>query len=89
MNAQSPGSPNRDNFGTSLREYQEKVPFGCKCDRVTQRILCGGKWWLPTNMGRDESSESKVARGLSQHQKCFECELTNLLVGLMQDQITK
>jgi hypothetical protein len=41
------------------------VPFGCKCDGETQRILYGGRWWLPPSPGRDESSESRVARGLS------------------------
>jgi hypothetical protein len=35
---------------------------------VTQRILYGGRWRLPPNPGRGESSESEVARGLSQHQ---------------------
>jgi len=72
MNAQSLGSPNRDNFGTPLWESREKVPFGCKCDGETQKILYGGRWWLPSSSGRDESSESKVARGLSQHQKGVE-----------------
>jgi len=70
MNAQSFGSPNRDNFGTPLWEFREKVPFGCKCGGETQRILYGGRWWLPPSLGRGESSESKVAHGLSQHQKC-------------------
>ncbi len=28
-----------------------------------------GRWWLPSSPGRGESSESKVARGLFQHQK--------------------
>jgi hypothetical protein len=81
MNAQSPESPNRDSFGTPLWESREKVPFECRCGGVTQSILYGGRWWLPPSPGRGESSESKVARGLSQHQKCSECELTNLLVG--------
>jgi hypothetical protein len=81
MNAQSPGSPNRDNFGTQLWESQEKEPFGSKCGGELQRILYGGRWWLPSNSGRGESSESKVARGLSQHWKCTEWVLTNLLVG--------
>jgi len=45
------------------------MPFGCDSRGVTQRILYGGRWWLPPNPGRGESSESKVARGLSQHQK--------------------
>jgi hypothetical protein len=65
MNAQSPESPNRDNFRTPLWKSREKEPFGCRCDGVTQRILYGGRWWLPSNSGRGESSESKVARGLS------------------------
>jgi len=72
MNAQNPESPNRDNFGTPLWESREKVPFGYECDDETQRILFGGKWWLPSSPGRGESSESKVAHGLSQHQKCVE-----------------
>ncbi len=29
MNAQSPGSPIRDSFGTPLWEFREKEPFGC------------------------------------------------------------
>jgi hypothetical protein len=47
MNAQSPGSPNRDNFRTPLWESREKKPFGCKCGGELQRILYGGRWWLP------------------------------------------
>jgi len=72
MNVQSPRSPNRDNFEIPLWESREKVPFGCKCGEETQRILYGGRWWLPPSSGHGESSESKVARGLSQHQKCVE-----------------
>jgi hypothetical protein len=72
MNAQSPGSPNRDSFGTPLWESREKVPFGCKCAGEMQRILYGGRWWPPPSLGRGESSESKVAHGLSQHQECSE-----------------
>jgi len=65
MNAQSPGSPNRDSFRTPLWESREKVPFGCKCGGVPQRILYEGRWWLPLSLGRGESSESRVAHGLS------------------------
>jgi len=60
MNAQSPRSPNRDSFETPLWESWEKVPFGCKCGGETHRILYGGRWWLPPNLGRGESSESRV-----------------------------
>jgi hypothetical protein len=83
MMAQSPGSPNRDNFGTPLWESRDKEPLGCGCGGATQRILYGGRWWLPPSPGRGESSESKVARGLSQHQKGAEWVLTNL--GLVLD----
>jgi hypothetical protein len=81
MNVQSPRNPNRDSFGTPLWESWEKEPFGCKCDGELQRILYGGRWWLPPSPSRGESSESKVARVLSQHWKCAEWILTNLLVG--------
>jgi hypothetical protein len=63
INIQSPGSPNRDSFGTPSWESREKVPFGCSLCGVTQRIIYGGRWWLPPSLGRGESSESKVARG--------------------------
>jgi hypothetical protein len=69
MDAQSPRCPTRDNFGIPPWESREKVPFGCSLRGVTQRTLYGRRWWLPLNPGRGESNESKVARGLSQHQK--------------------
>ncbi len=65
MNSQSPGSPNRDNFETPPWESWDKKPFGCRCHGVTQRILYGGRWWLPPSLGRGESCESRVVRGLS------------------------
>jgi hypothetical protein len=83
MSFQSLGSPTQDSFGTPPWESQEKVPFGCGSRGVTQRILYGGRWWLPLSPGRGESRESKVARGLSQHQKGAEWVLTNL--GLVLD----
>jgi hypothetical protein len=82
MTIQSPGSPNRDNFGTPLWESQDKKPFRCNLREVTQSILYGGRWWLLPSSGRAESSESKVARGLSQHQKDPEWVLTTLWLVL-------
>jgi hypothetical protein len=41
-----------------------KRPFGCGPHREVQRILYGGRWWLPPSPGRGESCESKVTRGL-------------------------
>jgi hypothetical protein len=58
MAVQSPGSPNRDSFGTPLWESRDKKPFGCSLRGVTQNILYGGRWWLPPSPGRGELSES-------------------------------
>jgi len=69
MSIQSLESSNQNSFGTPLWESQEKEPFGCKCGGELQRILYGGRWWLPPSPGRGELSESKVARVLFQHQK--------------------
>jgi len=69
MDAQNLGSLTRDSFGTPPWESREKVPFGCSLRGVMQRILYGGRWWLLPSPGRGESSESKVARDLSQQQK--------------------
>jgi hypothetical protein len=82
MDAQSPGSPTRDNFGTPPWESREKVSFECSPRRELQRILYGGRWWLPPSPGHGESNESKVAHGLSQHQKGAEWVLTNLWLVL-------
>jgi hypothetical protein len=41
MNAQNPGSPNRDSFGTPLWESREKEPFGCSLHAKLQRIIKG------------------------------------------------
>jgi hypothetical protein len=83
MMAQSPGSPNLDSFETALWESRDKEPLGCGRGGATQRILYGGRWWLPPSPSRGESSESKVARDLSQHQMDAEWVLTNL--GLVLD----
>jgi hypothetical protein len=68
MMAQSSKSLNRDSFETPLWESRDKEPLGCGRGGTTQRILYEGRWWLPPNPGCGESSESKVACGLSQHQ---------------------
>jgi hypothetical protein len=72
MSSQSPGSPTWDSFETPPWESREKEPFGCSLCGEAQSILYGARWWLPPSSGRGESSESKVARGLSQHQKDVE-----------------
>ncbi len=81
MSPQSGGSPNRDGFGTSPWESRDKKPFGCRRCGETQRILYGGRWWLPPSSGRGESSESVLPVACPNTKSVFECELTNLLVG--------
>jgi len=46
-----------------------------------QRILYGGRWWLPLSPGRGESSESVLPVTYPNTKNDSECELTNLLVG--------
>jgi hypothetical protein len=59
VSVQSPGSPTRDSFGTPHWESRENVPFGCSSRGELQRILYGGRWWLPSSPGRGESCVSK------------------------------
>jgi hypothetical protein len=42
-NAQSPGSPNWDSFGTPLWESREKETFGCSLRTELQRTLRRGR----------------------------------------------
>ncbi len=79
------GSPNQDSFRTPLWESQEKEPFGCKCGGELQRILYGGRWWLPPSSGRDESSESKCPWLVPTLKGVPECELTLLWLVLDAD----
>jgi hypothetical protein len=81
MTSQSPGSPNRDSFGTPPWESQDKKPFGCRCRGQTQRILYRGRWWLPPSLGYGELSESVLPVTCPNTRSASECELTNLLVG--------
>ncbi len=80
MIVQSPGNPNRDSSRTPLWESRDKKSFGCGCHGEAQNILYGGRWWFPPSLGRGESSESRIARGLSWHQGCFK-KWANQLVG--------
>ncbi len=51
--------------GLPLGTPGTKRPFGCGPRGVAQSILYGGRWWIPLSPGCGESSESRVARGLS------------------------
>jgi hypothetical protein len=59
MSSQSPRTPTRDIFETPPWESREKEPFRCSLGGELQRILYGGRWWLPSSSGRGESSVSK------------------------------
>jgi hypothetical protein len=65
MNLQSPKNPNWDSFETPPWESWDKKPFRCRCCGETQRILYGGRWWLPPSSSHGVSCESRVACGLS------------------------
>jgi hypothetical protein len=80
MSSQSPGSPTRDSFGTPPWESREKVPFGCSLGGELQRILYGGRWWLPPSSGHGEWNESKCPWLVPTPKGVPECELTNPLV---------
>jgi len=81
MSSQSPGSPNRDSFGTPPWESRDKKSFGCRCRGQTQRILYGGRWLFPLSPDRGESSESVLPVACPNTKNDSKCELTNLLVG--------
>jgi hypothetical protein len=66
-------------------ESREKEPFECSLHRKLQRILYGGRWWLPSSPGRGESSESKCMWFVPTPKGVPECELTLLWLVLDAD----
>jgi hypothetical protein len=81
MSSQSLGSLNRDSFETPPWESWDKKPFGCRCRGKTQRIIYGGRWWLPPSLSLAESSESMLPVACPNTKSESKCDLTNLLVG--------
>ncbi len=82
MSSQSPGTLTRDNFRTPPWESREKEPFECSLHRELQRILYGGRWWLPPSPGRGKSSESKCMWLVPTPKGVPECDLTFLWLVL-------
>jgi hypothetical protein len=70
----------RDNFRTATWESREKEPFGCSPRNVVQRILYGGRWWLPPSPGRGESCGPKCPWLVPTPKGVSECELTTWVV---------
>jgi hypothetical protein len=85
VSVQSPGSPTRDSFGTPPWDSWENVSFGCSSRGELQRILYGGRWWLPPSPGRGESSVSKCPWLVPTPKGVLECELTLLWLVLDAD----
>jgi hypothetical protein len=83
MSSQSLGSPNRDNFGTPPWESRDKKSFGCRSCGWSQRILYGGRWWLPPSPSRGESNESVLLVTCPNTKVDPECGLINLWLVLM------
>jgi hypothetical protein len=88
MSLRSCKSLNWDSFGTSPWESQDKKPFRCRCCEKVQKILHGGRWWLP----KVQAVVSFVSPGLfvtcPNSKGALENELTNLFVGLMQIRVS-
>ncbi len=70
----------RDNFRTPTWESWEKEPFGCSLGGVAQRILYGGRWWLPSSPGRGVSCGPKCPWLVPTPKGVPECELTMWVV---------
>ncbi len=85
MSVQSPGSPTWDSFGTPTWESREKEPFGCGSHGVMQRILYGGRWWLPPSPGHGDFCVSKCPWLVPTPKGVLECELTFLWLVLDAD----
>jgi hypothetical protein len=75
----------RDNFGTPTWESREKQPFGCSLHGALQRILYGGRWWLPPSPGRGVSCGPKCPWLVPTPKGVPECELTTLWFVLDAD----
>jgi len=70
----------QDNFGTPTWESREKEPFGCSPRNVAQRILYGGRWWLPSSPGRGVFRGPKCPWLVPTPKGVPECELTTWVV---------
>ncbi len=72
----------RDSNPGQFWDSREKEPFGCSLGGELQRILYGGRWWLPLSLGRGESSVSKCPWLVATPKGVLECELTLLWLVL-------
>jgi len=80
MVAQSPRSPNWDNFGIPPWESWDKKPFGCGCRGEAQSILYGGRWWLPRVRAVVSQMSPELPVACPSTKGVPKCELTCWLV---------
>jgi hypothetical protein len=57
--SKSPKTPTGTISGFQLGSPEKKKPFACSPRGALQRILYGGRWWLPSSLGRGEFCVSK------------------------------
>jgi hypothetical protein len=88
MTLQSPGSLNRESFGTPPWESRDKKPFGCKCRRETQRIIYGEGGGFPQVQVVVSLVNPKLPVACPSTKGALEGEITNLLVGLMKVRVS-
>jgi len=83
MTSQSPGTPTGTVSG-QFRDSNLGVPgkesFGCSLGGVSQRILYGGRWWLPPSPGRGVSRGPKCPWLVPTPKGVPKCELTTWVV---------
>jgi len=70
-------------LGLLLGSHGTKRAFECGCRGEAQKILYGGRWWLPPSPSYGESCESKVVVACPSTKSAPEIVLTNLLVSLV------
>jgi len=67
------------------KDLDEGYKFGCSLDRVSQRILYGGRWWLPPSSGRGVSRGPKCPWLVLTPKGVPKCELTTWVVFFYAD----
>jgi hypothetical protein len=88
MTSQSPGSLNRDNFGTSPWEYRDKKSFKCRCRGEAREYYMREGGGFPRVWAVMSFVSTKSLVAYRNTKGAPESELTNLLVGLMQVRIS-
>jgi hypothetical protein len=88
MTSQSPKSPIWDSFEIPPWESWDKKPFGCGCRGEAQSILYGEGGGFPRVWAVVSHVNPKLSVACPSTKSALEIELTNLLVGLMQVQVS-